>query len=61
MVCASACLPQGSISFAVTTLHPIQRDGDGGFFLPIIPLPGATLSPSIARQVRKDSVNGRCS
>lgn len=64
MVCAAVCLSHATTSTWFSVLHPIERDGDGGFFYacdPQNPLGGCSLLHSIARVTRKECAYGRYS
>ena len=65
MSCAPACLWQNIVSPMAFVLHPIQRDGDGGFFYALHPLGSSSgnLRLFVARVdvSRKECVYGRFS
>jgi hypothetical protein len=62
MVCAAVCLSHATTSTWFSILHPIERDGDGGFFYAFsLTLPSrATSHSTVVSMVAplKESVNG---
>lgn len=62
MVCAAVCLSHATTSTWFSVLHPIERDGDGGFFYAFsLTLPSRTPSrPTVVLlgEPLKESVNG---
>ena len=62
MVCVPACVSRGYVSNISAVLHPIQRDGGGGFFYASLTPDESHFSLScIARLTRKEQAHGRFS
>jgi hypothetical protein len=57
MACARACPLWAFLEYRTALLHPIQRDGDGGFFYAIDPFHHVHLPPFII--CTRDKKGGR--